>query len=121
MRAHAEAGFTLLETLVALAVFGLAALALVKLAGENVRTEAIVETRTFASVVAENQAVEALTSFSPPPLGDEKGTEEAAGRHWHWTRHVREADSNLLRIDVTVAAPDSKQIVGEISVFRVRP
>ena len=47
-------GFTLLETLVAMAIFSLAVMALLNLAGENTRTAAIVEERTLAGVVAEN-------------------------------------------------------------------
>ena len=64
-----RSGFTLIEMLVALAVFSLAAMALLNLSGENTRTAARVETRTLGGVVAENLAVEAATL---PPI--EEGT-----------------------------------------------
>ncbi|MDP2117618.1 MAG: type II secretion system protein GspI, partial [Brevundimonas sp.] len=50
----------MIELLVALAVFSVAALALLNLAGENSRSAARVETRTLGGVVAENLAVEAM-------------------------------------------------------------
>jgi len=52
-------GFTLLEVLIALAVFGLAAIALLNLVGENTRSAAGVEARTWGGVVAEQPAVQA--------------------------------------------------------------
>ena len=56
-----RAGFSLLETLVAFAVFALAALALINLAGENTRAATHVETRVLSGIVADNIVVQALT------------------------------------------------------------
>jgi type II secretion system protein I len=55
-----RAGFTLIECLVALAVFGLAAMALLNLSGESTRSAARVETRTLGGIVADNVAAEAM-------------------------------------------------------------
>jgi len=49
-------GFSLIELLVALAVFALAVLALLNLAGESTRTAVLLEERVLAGVVAENRA-----------------------------------------------------------------
>jgi general secretion pathway protein I len=120
-RSGREKGFTLLEMLVALSVFSLAALALVKLTGENLRTTGIVEARIFAHVVAENRAVEALTDAAPPALGETEGTEQAAERIWRWTRHVSEtAEPGILRVDVAVRSEDGDQVLGEVTIFRGR-
>jgi general secretion pathway protein I len=114
-------GFTLLEMLVALSVFGLAALALVRLASENLRTTATIETRIFAAVVAENRAVEALTASVPPAIGESNGTEEAAERQWRWTRRVSETEEpGILKVDVEVRGEDSEQVIGAVTVFRGR-
>jgi general secretion pathway protein I len=116
-----QGGFTLLEMLVALSVFSLAALALVKLAGENLRTTATVETRIFAAVVAENRAVEALTASVPPAIGESNGMEEAAERRWRWTRRVSETEEpGILKVDVEVRGEDSEQVIGAVTVFRGR-
>ena len=115
----AEAGFTLLELLVALAVLSHAAMALLNLAGANARTAGALETRTFAALVADNQAVEALTDPAAPALGVSQGTEAAGGRTWRWTRSVaRTDDRDILRIDVRVADPSDDRTVAEVSVFR---
>lgn len=119
MIAPAERGFTLLEMLVAMAVLSLGALALLNLAGENTRQAGAVETRLFASMVAENRAIEALTSAAPPALGQADGVDEMALQRWRWTRRVsRTADPGLLRIDVRVAGPQGGRTVGEVTVFR---
>ena len=113
------AGFTLLEMLVALSVLSLAVLALVNLAGENLRTEAALESRVFAQVVAENRAVEALTALAPPAIGETNGTEESAGRIWRWTRKVSTtAEAGILRVDIAVAAQEGDQVLSAVTLFR---
>ncbi|WP_334164687.1 type II secretion system minor pseudopilin GspI [Phenylobacterium sp.] len=122
MTARAEAGFTLLEMLVALAVLSLGALALLNLAGESTRQAGAVESRLFAGVVAENQAIEALTAPMPPALGQASGEATAGGQAWRWTRRVsRTADPAVLRIDVRVAARPGGPTAGEVTVFRGQP
>lgn len=119
MIAPAERGFTLLEMLVALAVLSLGALALLNLAGENTRTAGAVEARLFAGMVAENRAVEALTSPAPPTLGEAQGVDDMGLRRWRWTRRVsRTADPAVLRVDVRVVEPDGGRTAGEVTVFR---
>ena len=59
-----ESGFTLIEMLVALAIFSLAALALLRLQGATVTTTGQLQDQALAQIVARNIAVEALTD--PP-------------------------------------------------------
>lgn len=111
-------GFTLIEMLVALAVFGLAAMALLNLSGENTRSAARVETRTLGGVVAENLAVEAATI---PAIGEGTASGEVAlaGRRWRWTRVVAPTDvPGMLRIDVRVS--DAEGQAAERTLFRSR-
>ena len=113
-----RSGFTLIEMLVALAVFGLAAMALLNLSGENTRSAARVETRTLGGVVAENLAVEAATL---PSIGEGRssGQVELAGRRWTWTRAVTATDvAGMLRIDVRVS--DAEGQAAERTLFRAR-
>jgi general secretion pathway protein I len=112
-------GFTLLEMLVALAVLSLAVLALVNLAGENSRTGVVIEERVFAGVIADNRAIEALTSRQPPALGETSGSEKAAERAWRWTRRVTETpESGVLRVDVAVMSDTSDQVLSSVTTFR---
>jgi len=114
-----RAGFTLIEMLVALAVFSLAAMALLNLMGENTRSAARIETRTLGGVVAENLAVEAAIA----PVLDEgvsSGDVTLAGRRWRWTRTVTAAPgADLLRVEVRVR--DLEGQAADRTLFRTRP
>ena len=119
MTARTEAGFTLLEMLVALAVLSLGALALLNLAGENTRQAGAMEARLFASIVAENIAVEAMTSATPPQPGRAGGQAEAGLQRWAWTRTVAPvAEGALLGIEVRVRPDPGLRTAGEVTVFR---
>src|SRR3546814_4644313 len=61
-----EQGFTLLEMLVALAVFSLAALALVRLQGVTLHTAADLDSKAMGQIVARNLMVEVQTDPAPP-------------------------------------------------------
>lgn len=112
-------GFTLVEMLVALAVFSLAAMALLNLSGENTRSAARVEARTLGGVVAENVAVEAAVATQLPE-GETSGRTELAGRTWRWTRAVLATDDpDILRIEVRVL--DDEGQAADRTLFRARP
>ena len=112
-------GFSLIELLVALAVFSLVALALLNLAGENARTAVVIEERVLAGVVADNRAVEAMLATPSELSASAAGTESAGDRDWHWTRTVSPTDmAEIVRVDITVTPATEDRIVAEASVFR---
>lgn len=110
-----ERGFTLIEMLVALAVFSLAALALLRLEGATLRQTGDLDEKAMAQVVARNLAVELLTDPAPPPVGRAAGALVNGGRQWRWTRQVTRTEGDrLVRIDIAVqgtAAPTFLTIV----------
>ncbi len=87
--------------LVALAIFSLAALALVRLQAVSVRTAADLADKTLAQIVARNIAFERLTDPLPPPMGQSDGTSANSGREWRWTQTVAPVDEGRL-IAITV-------------------
>ena len=117
-----DAGFSLIEMLVALAVFSLAVLGLLNLAGESTRTAVAIEERVLAAVVADNVAVEAATVDVRELADEASGSEEAGGRDWRWTRSTAPtADPSLLRVDIRVSPPGESRVAAEISLFRSLP
>jgi general secretion pathway protein I len=115
----AEHGFTLLEMLVALAVFSLAALALVRLQGVTLRTAADLDSKALGQIVARNLMVEVQSDPVPPSIGQEDGDVENGGRRWHWSRSVKAMeDKRLLQVDLTVdGQPGASPVV--LSFMRV--
>ncbi|WEK43441.1 MAG: type II secretion system minor pseudopilin GspI [Candidatus Sphingomonas colombiensis] len=110
-RRSAEHGFTLIEIMVALIVFSLAALALIRLEGATIRSTGVLDTTLLAQTVARNIAIEAVTDAAPPPAGKAEGTEHNGGADWHWVRQVSAiGDGQVMRVDVSVAGRDGRQI-----------
>jgi general secretion pathway protein I len=116
-----EHGFTLLEILVALAVFSLAALALIRLETASVRGAAVLDRTLLANMVARNIAIEAVTDAAPPARGASSGMEANGGESWRWTRVVTPtADPRISRVDVTVQGA-AGQVLGRTTMVRPAP
>lgn len=97
-------GFTLIEMLVALAVFSLAALALIRLESATLSSTADLDRKTIAQIVARNLVVETLTDPGAPPLGVTRGEEINDGQRWLWERRTtRPGDERLSRVDIVVS------------------
>jgi general secretion pathway protein I len=89
--------------MVALAVFSLAALALIKLQATTLSTAADMDGKIMGQIVARNLMVAVETDPTPPSLGSEEGDVENGGRQWHWTREVtKTGDARVLRVDLVV-------------------
>jgi general secretion pathway protein I len=113
-----ERGFTLIEVLVALAIFSLAALALLRLEGATLANSAALQDHAIAQIVARNVAVETLTDPVAPSLGLSQGAESNAGRQWRWTRRTSLAGQvGLQRIEIGVI-DDRGQAIAGLMVFR---
>ena len=117
-RPRRDAGFTLIEAMVALAVFSLAALALIRLEGATVRGAAIIDRSLAAQMVARSVAIEAVTDARAPAAGRTQGAAVNGGQRWTWTRAVTPTgDPRIVRIDVAVAAAGG-QVLGRATLVR---
>ncbi len=113
-----EHGFTLIEMMVALAVFSLAALALIRLEGATIRGAGTLDSTLMAQIVARNIAIEALTDARAPAIGSATGVEQNGGRAWSWTRVTQPTgDTRILRIDVSVMDASGRN-AGHLTVVR---
>jgi general secretion pathway protein I len=114
-----EDGFSLLEVVVAIAVFSLGALAVMNVLGESTRAAVADERRAVAAIVAENRLAEAMATTRPPMTGVTRGSEQALSRSWDWeVRIAPSPESRILRIDATVREAGDTQVLAAFSSFR---
>lgn len=104
--------------MVALVVFALAALALVRLEGATLRIAATLDSTLLAQIVARNVAIEAVTEARVPILGQTEGAAIQAGRSWAWSRLISPTgDARIVRVDVSVRAPTG-QVLSRLTMIR---
>ncbi len=82
MSRSAGRGFTLLEVLVALAIFAVAAVALLRVGESQLSTSGHLEEKTFAHWVALNQITEMQVRQAWPDIGEDRSRTTMAGREW---------------------------------------
>ena len=88
-------GFTLLEVLVALAIFATAAIATIRSVSQHINTLSYLEEKTFASMVVDNQMAKVMLSGRKP--SKQQGSEELAGREWYWSVEPVTTSGDLLQ------------------------
>lgn len=99
-----QAGFTLIEVLIALAVIAIGLVAVIAVAGKSEQTQAGLEARTFAHWIAENRAMMIRVAPSWPSIGSSHGTTQFADQQWDWTiQTTSTADKDLRRVTIRVA------------------
>lgn len=96
-----QRGMTLLEVLVALAIFATAAISVIRAVSQHIDTIGYLEEKTFASMVADNHMAEVMLSGN---IKGRSGKEKLAGREWYWkVSPVDTSNSYLQSFDVSVA------------------
>jgi general secretion pathway protein I len=117
-RPDSEGGFTLIEMMVALVIFSLAALALLRLQGATVSNTARLQDQAFAQIVARNIAVETMTDPVPPAFGRESGQAVNAGRSWNWSRITdKSPEPRIQMITISVQSQTGPE-AATLTVFR---
>ena len=112
-------GFTLIEMLVALAIFSLAALVLLRLGGATASNSARLNERAMAQIVARNIAVQTLSDPLPPAFGNESGEALNGGRRWRWTREtLRSPESRVQQIEIRVESLEGGPGRAMLTIFR---
>ncbi|KAB0302163.1 type II secretion system protein GspI [Vibrio fortis] len=102
LSSKSQRGMTLLEVLVALAIFATAAISVIRAVTQHINTLSYLEEKTFAAMVVDNQM--AMVMLHPEKLKKTQGTQKLAERDWFWTiTPVRTSDNLLKAFDVSVA------------------
>ncbi|MGR5068744.1 MULTISPECIES: type II secretion system minor pseudopilin GspI [Vibrio] len=95
-------GMTLLEVLVALAIFATAAISVIRSVSQHINTVSYLEEKMFAAMVVDNQMANVM--LATEKLKAKNGTEELAGRTWYWkVTPVATTQPLLKAFDISVA------------------
>ena len=96
-------GMTLLEVMVALAIFAVAGIAVMSSVSQQLVGLTALEEKTIATWVADNQLVEVKLRKNWPGLSWTNGKEEMGGQTWYWRWHgVETQDASFRALDVEV-------------------
>lgn len=116
-----EGGFSLVEALVALAVFAMAGVAIVQMQSSSLSTFARVESRALADLLAQNTLTQMVSAQTPPSVGAREETFEFAQRQWRRSISVTEVPgAQTRRITVEVSAANAPALA-RVSAFVVAP
>lgn len=119
-RARNDGGFSLVEALVALAVFASAGVGLVQLQSHSLSTLSRVETIALADLAAQNRITEILAAVVPPDVGTRQEELTFAGRTWSMTvAVVAVPGGGMRRVSVAVGAPGSAPAATAHAFFAV--
>lgn len=114
-----NSGFTLIEVLVALAIFSVAAISLIHVQAESAKSAAALRDRAIASIVAENIMVEHYIQAAGQIANQRAGVLEMAGDDWQWSiSAVPTANPFIQRIDVEVGLQGGSTVLASVSGFR---
>ena len=123
-----DAGFTLLEVMVALTIVAIALSAMIVATGKDASDTAYLRDRSFAHWVAMNQINQMLGSREFPNPGRHDGSESLAGQEWFFDMDVERTQiAAIRRVDIKVrreesrSAPVLAQLSGFYEVIEPRP
>ncbi|MEW5249041.1 type II secretion system minor pseudopilin GspI [Microbulbifer discodermiae] len=103
-----EMGFTLVEVLVALVIFGVIAASLLKTMQDSVQAQAAMEQRLAANLAAQQVLAQIRLQSPWPPLGEQTERVPAGAREWEVTARVEATSEEKMRhIIIQVAEPEA--------------
>lgn len=116
-----QRGFTLIEVLVALAIFGVIAVSLLNTMQGSVRQQAVMEERLSANLVAQQALAEIRLRTGWPPVGEKTERVPLGAREWQVTARVENTSEERMRhITVEVTRPDGEYPVLTLDAWAAR-
>ena len=98
-----NAGFTLLEVMVALFIVAVAMGGAIKVIENSAQNTSRMADKTFANWVAMNKITELRLNSEWPKLGTVKGESEMSDRKWKWEQNtIKTDDEKVKRVELSV-------------------
>lgn len=115
-RGGSDAGFSLLEALIGLAILAIASAALVGASEAHLDRVGGLEDRAVASWVAEEHLTGLRLASAPP--AESTSSRDMAGRSWRINTRVKAtSDPDLVRVDIAVDDGNSDAALARLSGF----
>ncbi len=107
----ANAGFTLLEVMVALFIVAVAMGGAIKVIENSAQNTSRMVDKTFANWIALNKITELRLAKEWPKLGKVKGESEMSDRKWKWEQNtIKTDDEKVKRVELSVWGEVDKDI-----------
>lgn len=118
-RNRKQAGFSLVETVAALAILSLAAVPLMQVSSDALQNTARLESRFLARTTAENVLSRAMADPEQVSAGQTSGTETQLGRNFNWTLTVHPTERpQLFRLEVIVSQAGREQTIARLITLK---
>jgi len=116
-------GFTLLELLIAIAIFAIAGVAIMQATSNHNRTLGMITDLTWAGMVAENELQLAKLEEKWPPELRREGESEMGHQRWYWViESVETLDPDFRMLRIKVSPKDApEQPVTVLQTFVGKP
>ncbi|MDH4585346.1 type II secretion system protein GspI [Pseudomonas sp. BN415] len=112
---RASRAFTLIEVLVALAIFAVVAASVLTASARSLQIASRLEDKTLAMWIADNRLTELQLRQAPPGNGRDQGELDYGGRRWQWQSQVeRTSDTALRRVTLWVAPRPTRGAGGKL-------
>jgi len=113
-----ERGFTLLEVMIALAVFAITAIALLSQTSQGISQSLYLEEKSYALWLAENTLTELRLKPEWPPLGAQEDQLSQFNRQWLIQTQVSgTGEKGLRRVDVKVARTEDSKTLSSLQGY----
>jgi general secretion pathway protein I len=115
-------GFTLIEVMVAMAVFAIAGVALIASTSTHFTNLSVLETKMLANWVASNQLVEASLEQSWPLKNNKEGKVELAGREWFWKQRIAKTnDKDMSQVAIEIRLKETDKLsLSSLSTYVIK-
>lgn len=116
-------GFTLLELLVAMAIFATAGMAIMQSSAAHIRNLSQLDELTIASYVADNQMQLAMLDTEWPGKEKSEGEVNMANRQWLWQQKISKlADNDLRLVQISVSLAEApEQVLYQLQSYKGKP